>query len=302
MNVNDVLMANAERQSKSRDLAWYYSLETDQLRVPRNTHPDFEENTLKKYSHLQESQNTELKYFYPTPSEHCEIRHYQIDCLETALKQNCMISLPTGLGKTFIAAVLMYNYQKFYPDASRSRFIFLAPTKALVDQQVMACAKIMEKPEDFIRCVHSSKNKQTSVAMQKEKESSASLGRLKSYMNDKRCFLFMTPQTLENDLKNDLNGDFSKMIRLIVVDEAHRATGGYAYVNCIRNIHKFNRCYRICALSATPGNNEEKCQEILDNLLIEKVRFYHEGHPDIAAYVFKKDVKTFKLNLSAGVS
>ena len=198
MNVNDVLMQNAEKKSKSLELPWYYTLETDQLRVARNTHPDFDDQILKSYTHLHDC-NPEIKYFYPTPSDHCDIRNYQIDCLETCLKKNCMISLPTGLGKTFVAAVLLYNYQKFYPDASKSRFIFLAPTKALVDQQVVACAKIMEKPEEIIRCVHGNKNRQTSAAMFKENESTASLARLKSYINDKRCFLFMTPQTLEND-------------------------------------------------------------------------------------------------------
>ena len=85
-------------------------------------------------------------------------------------------------------------------------------------------------------------------------------GRLKSYIKDNRCFLFMTPQSLENDLQNDINGEFSKMVRLIVVDEAHRATGAYSYVNVIRQIYSQNRSFRIIGLSATPGNNEAQCQ------------------------------------------
>jgi ATP-dependent DNA helicase MPH1 len=42
----------------------------------------------------------------------------------------------------------------------------------------------------------------------------------------------MTPQTLLNDLKNKLFD--SKKISLIVFDEAHRATGDYAYTIIVK--------------------------------------------------------------------
>lgn len=38
-----------------------------------------------------------------------------------------------GLGKTFIAAVVMYNYYRWFP---LGKLIFMAPTKPLVAQQV----------------------------------------------------------------------------------------------------------------------------------------------------------------------
>ena len=48
--------------------------------------------------------------------------------------------LPTGLGKTLIAAVVMYNYYMWFPDG---QVVFLAPTRPLVSQQVKACYDIM---------------------------------------------------------------------------------------------------------------------------------------------------------------
>lgn len=45
-----------------------------------------------------------------------------------------------GLGKTFIAAVVMYNFYRWYPTG---KIIFMAPTKPLVAQQIHACYKIM---------------------------------------------------------------------------------------------------------------------------------------------------------------
>ncbi len=44
---------------------------------------------------------------------------------------------------------------------------------------------------------------------------------------EKRVF-FMTPQTLINDLKHGYCDP--KKVVLVVVDEAHKATGSYAYV------------------------------------------------------------------------
>ena len=43
-------------------------------------------------------------------------------------------------GKTFIAAVVMYNFYRWYP---QGKIIFLAPTKPLVAQQIQACYEIM---------------------------------------------------------------------------------------------------------------------------------------------------------------
>ena len=51
--------------------------------------------------------------------------------------------LPTGLGKTFIGAVVMYNYFRWFPGG---KIIFMAPTKPLVEQQVEACHQIMSVP------------------------------------------------------------------------------------------------------------------------------------------------------------
>ena len=53
--------------------------------------------------------------------------------MQACLYQNTLVTLPTGLGKTFIAAVVMYNYFRWFPDA---KIVFMAPTKPLVAQQV----------------------------------------------------------------------------------------------------------------------------------------------------------------------
>lgn len=42
-------------------------------------------------------------------------------------------------GKTFIAAVVMYNFWRWFP---RGKIIFMAPTKPLVAQQVHSCYRV----------------------------------------------------------------------------------------------------------------------------------------------------------------
>lgn len=80
-------------------------------------------------------------WIYPT---NYPIRDYQFQIVEKALFMNTLVTLPTGLGKTFIAAVLMYNYYRWYP---QGKVIFMAPTKPLVAQQIEACFNIMGIPE-----------------------------------------------------------------------------------------------------------------------------------------------------------
>ncbi|XP_040366586.1 DEAD-box ATP-dependent RNA helicase FANCM isoform X3 [Rosa chinensis] len=43
-------------------------------------------------------------------------RDYQFAITKTALFSNTLVALPTGLGKTLIAAVVMYNYFRWFPD------------------------------------------------------------------------------------------------------------------------------------------------------------------------------------------
>lgn len=48
------------------------------------------------------------------------------------------------MGKTFIAAVIMYNYFRWYPEG---KIVFMAPTRPLVKQQIDACYDIMGIPK-----------------------------------------------------------------------------------------------------------------------------------------------------------
>lgn len=83
-------------------------------------------------------------WIYPT---NYPIREYQLKISEAALFQNTLVCLPTGLGKTFIASVVMYNFYRWYP---AGKIVFMAPTKPLVAQQIEACYKVMGIPQEHM--------------------------------------------------------------------------------------------------------------------------------------------------------
>jgi len=76
---------------------------------------------------------------------------------------------------------------------------------------------------------------------------------------EKRVF-FCTPQTLMNDLANARCDPRS--IVCVVIDEAHRATGQYAYTTLIQEISRQSTNFRVLALSATPGSDARKVQSV----------------------------------------
>lgn len=196
------------------------------------------------------------------------VRDYQFSIVKNGLFNNTLVALPTGLGKTFIAATVILNYFRWTKD---SKLIFVAPTKPLASQQVEACLNVAGIPR--------------SQATLLTGEIAPSL---REGEWDRRRLFFMTPQTLQNDLSKGYADP--KSIALLVVDEAHRATGDYAYVKVIEFIRRFNKSFRILALTATPGSTVEGVQEVIDSLGISTVEIRTEESIDIRQYVHSRQV------------
>ncbi|KAI0890655.1 P-loop containing nucleoside triphosphate hydrolase protein [Annulohypoxylon maeteangense] len=194
-------------------------------------------------------------------------RDYQFSIVKNGLFNNTLVALPTGLGKTFIAATIMLNYFRWMKSA---KIIFVAPTKPLVSQQVDACFTIAGIPRS-----------QTTLLT-----GEISPGLRADEWASKRVF-FMTPQTLENDLSSGFADP--KSIGLLVVDEAHRATGNYSYVKVVSFLRRFTSSFRILALTATPGSRVESVQEVIDSLGISHVEIRTEESIDIRQYVHSRD-------------
>ncbi|KAF8338299.1 P-loop containing nucleoside triphosphate hydrolase protein [Cantharellus anzutake] len=193
-------------------------------------------------------------------------RDYQFNIVRKCLFDNTLVALPTGLGKTFVAGCVMLNYYRWFPSG---KILFLAPTKPLVSQQVSAS------------------HEQCGIPGSAAAELTGSLRpeARKPYWQSKRVF-YMTPQAFVRDLHNG-NADPLDII-LIVVDEAHRATGDYAYCTAIRYMMVKNPHFRVLALTATPGSNAEAVQSIVDNMHISHIEIRDENALDLRDYVHRK--------------
>lgn len=198
------------------------------------------------------------------------IRDYQYSIVARGLYHNMLVALPTGLGKTFIAATIMLNWFRW---TTESQIVFVAPTKPLVSQQVKACFDIAGIPRMATTML----------------TGGIPPGLRAEEWQNKRVF-FMTPQTIINDLKTGICDP--KRLVLLVVDEAHRATGGYAYVEVVNFLKRFNSSFRVLALTATPGASVEKVQEVIDGLGISRVEIRTEESIDIRQYVHSRKIET----------
>ncbi|CAL1696540.1 unnamed protein product [Somion occarium] len=207
-------------------------------------------------------------------------RDYQFNIVNRCLFENTLVALPTGLGKTFIAGVVMLNFYTWFPEG---KVVFVAPTKPLVAQQIEACHKTCGIPGS-----HAAELTGQNPRMQRAKA-----------WREKRVF-YMTPQTLMNDLKTD-NCD-PRDIVLLVIDEAHKGTGDYAYAQAIRYLMAKNPHFRVLALTATPGSTPDAVQDIVDALHISNIEIRDENSLDLRAYMHKKHSQQHIVNMDGDVA
>ncbi|KAF7339675.1 P-loop containing nucleoside triphosphate hydrolase protein [Mycena sanguinolenta] len=237
-------------------------------------------------------------------------RDYQFNIVRHCLFDNTIVALPTGLGKTFVAGVVMLNCSlssfvvaplnpvvvyRWFPEG---KVVFVAPTKPLVAQQIEASHKTCGIPGSDAIELTGNNAKDTRARAWKEK----------------RVF-YMTPQTFNNDLESGIC-DAADIILLvigmtavpapysaqIVSDEAHRATGDYAYNKVVRFMMAKNPHFRVLALTATPGSDPNAVQTLVDGLHISRIEIRDENSLDLKAYVHHKKVEQHIIAMSDDVN
>ncbi|MFC1769107.1 ERCC4 domain-containing protein, partial [Nanoarchaeota archaeon] len=108
--------------------------------------------------------------------------------------------------------------------------------------------------------------------------------------------IFSTPQGLENDI---ISGRIKlEDVSLLGVDEAHRAVGDYAYVWIAKRYINTARYPRLVALTASPGTDTTKINEVCQNLFIEDIEVRTEDDEDVKPYVQEVDITWKQVDLS----
>ncbi|KAL7118213.1 hypothetical protein ACP275_03G121300 [Erythranthe tilingii] len=200
-------------------------------------------------------------------------RDYQFSITRTALFSNTLVVLPTGLGKTLIAAVVMYNYFRWFP---QGKIVFAAPSRPLVMQQIEACHKIVGIPQEYTIDLTG----QTSPTKRAE------------FWKSRRVF-FVTPQVLEKDIHS--GSCLVKHLVCLVIDEAHRAMGNFAYCGVVRELMDTPVQLRILALTATPGAKQQTIQHVINNLQISTLEYRDESDPDVLRYVHERKIELIEV-------
>ncbi|VVB83484.1 ATP-dependent DNA helicase Hel308 [uncultured archaeon] len=206
-------------------------------------------------------------------------REYQQKIFESCVNKNCLVVLPTGLGKTLIALMLAIERMKTFPG---EKVVFLAPTRPLIEQHLNFFKKHL--PELFAEMtlftgqVNSGERK-------------------KLWQNSD--IIFSTPQCIANDLKKNLYN--LEDVCLLIEDEAHRCIKNYDYNFVARNYHENSEHPRLIGLTASPGSEHSRIREICRNLSIEEIELKTRDSPDVKEYLqelkFEKKIIDFPQEL-----
>ncbi len=190
-------------------------------------------------------------------------RDYQQKIFETCIEKNCLVVLPTGLGKTLIALMLVINRMEKFPG---EKIVFLAPTKPLAEQHLTTFKKYLPElfadMQLFTGLINAEKRKKIWQTAD---------------------IIFSTPQCVANDLKNKLY-DLTEVC-LLVEDEAHRCIKNYDYNFLAQKYKEQSEHPRILGLTASPGSDKSKIKEICRNLSIEEVELRTRESEDVKNYL-----------------
>ncbi len=221
-----------------------------------------------------------------------EQRLYQLSVASSALRSSCLAVLPTGLGKTIVALMVI---------AARlndlgGKVLVLSPTKPLVEQH-----------SDFFRQSLPGCTVATftgSIPPEKRAE----------LWKDSQVIV-STPQVIENDLRAR-RIDLRDVVH-ITFDEAHRAVGRYAYVYIAKRYFEDlgagagadvdagagadAKSRLVLGITASPGSNPETIADVCENLHIECVEVKSETDSDVIPYLHDRDIEWVRVDIPSEI-
>ena len=198
--------------------------------------------------------NIEHKLIVPNT---VEVREYQVALANQAKNSNCLVVLPTGLGKTTVALHVIADYLS----KGEGGVLFLAPTKVLVNQHYEFLKNTMRI--DDIALITGE---------------NLLVKRKKLWINSIIC---ATPEITRNDIIRKIVD--IKQFSLIIFDEAHRAVGDYAYTSIADQFSDTSA--RMLGMTATLPSEKEKAKEICSNLRIKEIAERSDSSPDVKPYI-----------------
>jgi len=191
-----------------------------------------------------------------------EARAYQLSALDHCLSASTLLVLPTGMGKTPIEVMVLAERLR----NPGGRGIMLAPTNALVNQHLADLKDLLNLPEG-----------EEIVAL----TGSVSPKKRKGIWESAKIVV-ATPQVVRNDVQNGITR--LDDVALLIVDEAHRATGNHAMAQVGDLFAEQQPGGLVIAATASPGHIEAEINEVCDRLRIVNIHARPLGDALLAPY------------------
>lgn len=196
-----------------------------------------------------------------------EARLYQQTLFASCIKENSLVILPTGLGKTVLYLMITAQRLEKFPEG---KIVFCAPTKPLLDQHERTTRKSLNIDQDKIVQVSGQINPK------KRKE-----------IWDNGQVFITTPQTIQNDI-------IQRRVKLeeiifLCLDEAHKAVGDHSYVFIAEQYLKRATNPLLLGITASPGSKIERIDEVQSNLGITNIEMRDESSDDVRQYIHEID-------------
>jgi Fanconi anemia group M protein len=207
--------------------------------------------------------------------ETIEARAYQLSALDHCLSASTLLVLPTGMGKTPIEVMALAERLR----NPGGRGIMLAPTNALVNQHLSDLKDLLKLPQDDEIVAL------TGTIPPKKRQK----------IWDSAKIVVATPQVVRNDVQNGITR--LDDVALLIVDEAHRATGNHAMAQVGDLFAEQQPGGLILAATASPGHNEDEINEVCNRLSIVNI---HSRPPDdalLAPYATGLEVNDVPVNV-----
>ncbi|MFX1279869.1 MAG: DEAD/DEAH box helicase [Promethearchaeota archaeon] len=208
-----------------------------------------------------------------------EVREYQVAIANFCINKNSLVVLPTGLGKTIIAVLVAKKALELFPP--ESKIIVLAPTRPLINQHYDTFLKFLNIPEDNFVVL-----------------TGKTLPEKRTELYHHNQILFYTPQTLRNDLVS--RRYTLEDTALIIFDEAHHASGEYAYIMIADEYSEQNPDGTTLALTASPGASKKKIAQLCTSLHIplENIHIRTRKDEDVKSYLKPMNIYKIGVNLT----
>ena len=203
-----------------------------------------------------------------------EARAYQLEAVDVALSSSTLLVLPTAAGKTAVAWMAMAEML----ERTNGWALMIAPTAALVKQHLDDLELVFDK--DLTKPISMS-----GAIPPNKREGMWNRGRL----------VVSTPQVVRNDVNRGLV-DLSDCC-LLIIDEAHHSTGERAEAQVADLYLEFANEPLILGMTASPGSNTEKVEEICNRLGVARIHLRISEDNMLSEHLANLDIEELKVRV-----